>query len=384
MIQRIFHPIGQGAFYSERHDDFNIVYDCGTHYENRSDTYYDKVVRQSFTRSDVIDILFISHFDYDHVSKIEVLKNHVKQIKHVILPLLHDEEKILISNFYRNLDFDVSLLITDPEQFFGDKCRVIYVNSSNDDNSDINNSPTDIENIIPNKINGKFTVASGRGLKIGKLQNWVFIPYNHEYTDRNTKLLEMLAAEELDCYKLQTDAKYTLDKIKKDLGLSKSKGGKIFQRIYDELDGEINQNSMLVYSGPSYKSTFPRIECFTSGYGYLSPFYFRHLIGSDNRMACVFTGDADLNITHIKDIYEGLWEYVGTIQISHHGDLKTFNENDLSDGRSYICPISFGKTNTYGHPSSLVIAKILSRHSYPIYVTEDPTSVLIQNFERRL
>lgn len=30
MIQRIFHPVGQGAFYSERHiqHDINIVYDC--------------------------------------------------------------------------------------------------------------------------------------------------------------------------------------------------------------------------------------------------------------------------------------------------------------------------------------------------------------------
>ena len=26
---RMFHSIGQGAFYSERHDGYNIVYDCG-------------------------------------------------------------------------------------------------------------------------------------------------------------------------------------------------------------------------------------------------------------------------------------------------------------------------------------------------------------------
>ena len=39
MIQRFFHPVGQGAFYSERHEyqgsDLNIVYDCGTEYMNR-------------------------------------------------------------------------------------------------------------------------------------------------------------------------------------------------------------------------------------------------------------------------------------------------------------------------------------------------------------
>jgi len=29
MISRIFYPIGQGAFYAERHKGFNVVYDCG-------------------------------------------------------------------------------------------------------------------------------------------------------------------------------------------------------------------------------------------------------------------------------------------------------------------------------------------------------------------
>ena len=34
VITRVFHPVGHGAFYSERHDvdgqKFNIVYDCGS------------------------------------------------------------------------------------------------------------------------------------------------------------------------------------------------------------------------------------------------------------------------------------------------------------------------------------------------------------------
>ena len=38
MIQRTFHPVGQGAYYSERHisNNINIVYDCGTEYKNRN------------------------------------------------------------------------------------------------------------------------------------------------------------------------------------------------------------------------------------------------------------------------------------------------------------------------------------------------------------
>ncbi len=94
MIQRIFHPIGQGAYYSERHDNYNIVYDCGN-WKNTKKA--DRVVENSFNKTDKINLLFISHFDIDHVNKINVLKSNFK-IEKVVLPLLHKEEKKLLSN----------------------------------------------------------------------------------------------------------------------------------------------------------------------------------------------------------------------------------------------------------------------------------------------
>ena len=382
MIQRIFHPIGQGAFYSERHDGFNIVYDCGTEYKNRSNPFYDKVVRQSFRETDVIDILFISHFDYDHVSKIEVLRNHVKEIRFVVLPLLHNNEKILISNIYRSLDLDLSQLVNDPEGFFGKECKVIHVKPSDEKGSESNDSQIEIEN-IPQDKDGKYRIDSQKKLTIGGLTDWVYIPYNHEYSARNTELLKLLKLEKIDIAKLQTDAKYTLDKITKDLRISKPRGGKKFQQVYDKLNGKINQNSMLVYSGPFYLQSNPNIESYYYGHSQLSPMVFHYLF-DDNRVACVFTGDADLNISPIQTIYAGLWQYVGTIQIPHHGDLKSFNSFEISDKRGYICPISYGNSNTYGHPSSLVIAEILSKHSLPIFVTEVSSTVFIQRIEHRL
>ena len=55
MVKRVFHPVGQGAFYSEHHDNFTVVYDCGA----TSKKLASKVVAQSFKQNDVIDILFI-------------------------------------------------------------------------------------------------------------------------------------------------------------------------------------------------------------------------------------------------------------------------------------------------------------------------------------
>ena len=55
---------------------------------------------------------------------------------------------------------------------------------------------------------------------------------------------------------------------------------------------------------------------------------------------------------------------MGTIQIPHHGDLTSFNKSILDD-KHYLCPISVGEYNSYGHPSSKVIADILSQDSHP-------------------
>lgn len=66
-VVRTFHPIGQGAFYSERYYDddkpgarHNIVFDCGV---IAGVVKARKVVSQSFTGNDVIDYLFLSHLD---------------------------------------------------------------------------------------------------------------------------------------------------------------------------------------------------------------------------------------------------------------------------------------------------------------------------------
>lgn len=75
-IIRTFHPIGQGAFYSERIDNFNMVYDCGS--VSESEKKQKKVISQSFSKNDDINVLVISHFDEDHINLIPILKETVR------------------------------------------------------------------------------------------------------------------------------------------------------------------------------------------------------------------------------------------------------------------------------------------------------------------
>ena len=373
MIERIFYPIGQGAFYSEKHNNFNIVYDCGNW---KNTKLADKVVKQAFLKDEVIDILFISHFDYDHINKISTLKEHTR-IKKVIMPLLHNDEKILLINFYRALNFQILTLIENPQEFFGEETQIITIEASENNENPISDNiePIDLDNLINTRI------KSGSILrKRFDTYEWVFIPFNYEYKNRNNKLENLLSKNGFDVDKLKTDPTYTINKV-----ISKRKK---LKDIYTKVGGNINQNSMLLYSGINHLHEDCEQETFSFDYVYR--YYtcddeFHHIRWhrmkeEGCRVSCIYTGDTDLNIVNIKSIYQNFWQSVGTIQIPHHGDIKSFDKSILDD-RYYWCPISVGEKNTYGHPSSTLISQIISQDSCPILVTENLSSGFIEHIK---
>jgi phosphoribosyl 1,2-cyclic phosphodiesterase len=105
-LERTFHPVGHGAFYTERfyndngNNVANIVFDCGC-YEGpgsgKSKPYFDKQI------NDIVDTifplcedktkiaaLFISHFHTDHINGIPRLLNNCK-VERIIMPKLTDD-----------------------------------------------------------------------------------------------------------------------------------------------------------------------------------------------------------------------------------------------------------------------------------------------------
>ena len=100
-IIRTFHPVGQGAFYSERffvngqsNARFNVVYDCGAGYGYV--TKAQKVVSQSFNTDDDIDYLFLSHLDYDHISLVRFLKQNVRRVKNIVMPFMYEDDIVFM------------------------------------------------------------------------------------------------------------------------------------------------------------------------------------------------------------------------------------------------------------------------------------------------
>lgn len=362
MIKRIFHPIGQGAFYSERHTscNINIVYDCGT--TNPSLPAKQRVVSQSFGKDDVIHILFISHFDKDHISLIDTLKKAVKRIERVVLPLLHDEQKIFLSNIYKALGQSrLAKLVSDPNDFFGRETKIIGVRPSSD--TEIGeSSPLNVLEINETRT----TISSGTPLTINGFNDWVYIPFNYDYENRNKQFLDELQKEGIDVGRLRAEPNYILEE--------KGKIKKVYKR--KEINGNINENSMFLYSGPSCKKIdihFWKMGCFydyyfRSHFDYCSCRCHHHT----HRVACLYTGDGDLNKVDIRKIYRRYWDLIGTIQIPHHGSGKSFKATPFDEG-GFLCPMSVGNKNSYGHPSPVVISELFLKRNFPILVTEDDT-----------
>ena len=176
-----------------------------------------------------------------------------------------------------------------------------------------------------------------------------------------------------DIEKLKKNPKYTIETT-----IYKRKK---IKDIYKKVSGNINQNSMLLYSRINRINSNCEMTklCFSrSKYCHVNFCCFYCLpIFEPHRVSCIYTGDTDLNIVKIKSIFKNFWESVGTIQIPHHGDIKNFDKSVLDD-KYYLCPISVGEKNSYGHPSFKLIAEILGKDSYPILVTETATSGFIE------
>ena len=372
MIQRTFHPVGQGAYYSERHisNNINIVYDCGTEYKNRNNKGIKSVVHQSFSKDEIIDILFISHFDFDHISLIDELMNTVKEVKNVVIPLLSSKQVNLLSNLYEALQApNLVKLVTSPRIFFGNKTRIVKVERSSERPNESQES-TNLSNSVQD-----LNISSGTPLIINGFQDWVFVPYNYKFPERSKEFLDKLNEE---AYKKMIDVEGLKDDPK---CVFKAKKTKELREIYKSISGGINQNSMFLYSGPKSSEHNLYMSYWNGKCCHCDIHWcnccFRQLHFKSHRVACLYTGDGDLNKVDVENICRGYSGMIGTIQIPHHGSSPSFNEKVLTD-EYFLCPISVGKNNSYGHPSAKVLGQILSHESYPILVTEDVDSTFIE------
>ena len=78
--RRFIYPVGQGGFSVERLEDFVVVFDCGS---VSSPQVVEKWINELQKRTNHVNVLFISHFDNDHVNSIRYLLSKIKVLKAV-------------------------------------------------------------------------------------------------------------------------------------------------------------------------------------------------------------------------------------------------------------------------------------------------------------
>jgi hypothetical protein len=234
------------------------------------------------------------------------------------------------------------------------------------------NSPRD-SNVIIIKPNGErvdaelgnsVNIPSGAQIFVPRY-SWCYIPHNHEYRKRHEALAnELNKRTNIDQTRLG-EASYIGEKSKE------------LNEVYRSLEaaqcGNINENSMLVYSGP-----WQRHRGITRGWRELTWDDCKFNCSFEDRPACIYSGDSDFNKVKINEVYKRIWENVGMVQIPHHGSARSFSAEFLDESnRSYLCPMSTGRQ--YRHPSSHVLKEILVKHSLPLIVDECLCSKVTQH-----
>lgn len=325
VLKRTFHPVGQGAFFTEQFYDtvagsvlYNVVYDCGS-LTARNKTHMERTIRNCFYEKKEIDVLFLSHFDDDHVNYVKHLfeKGHLDGTR-VFIPLLFEENWLRIEAYYKNYEFIQSL-----SSLSKGKTKIISVDLS---------SETDVENVNERRIRSieeldGGTISSGTKLR-PNLNNsgiiWYYVPFNIQYHSLINDFKNKLQANNLHFERLN-DPSYVNDKTKelrsiyKQLG-KRPKGGT-----------SINFNSLLVMSYPK-----DRERCSLAGLFRWRWYRRWHIVGKNYPGSCLYTGDTSANedvvwnrIVRMINRCLGCDERVHLLQIPHHGSKNSFDDKLL-------------------------------------------------------
>ncbi len=94
---RFICPVGQGGLSIERIDDYVVVYDCGSISSPKMAEY---CIDHLAHHTNHVNLLFISHFDKDHVNTLRYLLSSVK-VMCAVTPMIPDEMKWCY-NIYTN------------------------------------------------------------------------------------------------------------------------------------------------------------------------------------------------------------------------------------------------------------------------------------------
>ena len=288
IFKRILHPVGQGAFFTEQFFDengaaiLNVVYDCG---ELRSTKHLDREIENTLNPTDkaeVIDVMFISHLDEDHINGIDQLINigSLTDKSVIILPLnyplvikmLLQVDRYFFSGQFSGGATDILL------RLYATGAKILGIDNNTE--AIVNNSVI-IEDL--RTMNDGDVIRSLQPLKFQEL--WYYIPFNTILdNDRYGKFIDALNKSNL-CKRQLTNAIYVQEHLSELIeiysGLPKG--------IRNVTAINVNSLNVFSYSANNIEDRGVWINYFGSDAWYLGAWHDDLVYRS--RCSCLYTGD---------------------------------------------------------------------------------------------
>ncbi len=378
---RTIHPVGQGAFYTERfyidlNNIYTIIYDCGssTQFSGRGQLI-DSEITQTFDEGENITAIFISHFHNDHINGIKKLLEYCN-VKYVFLPVLTNESKLLLMAYENSKE--ILMFINNPSKYITDikpETKVIFIEEENIEEQ--NNHKDTIEQSKENFYLDEDCRETNKHIKSGTKITafylkglWEYIPYNLKYNDLYNKIKGEYSKSGLS---IPNDALINIDSV----NLWEAKN--IFNNVIKS--NKRNINSMVLYSGSVIPQKWNCNAIINYNFNCILNYYFDRYYNKHIKTGCLYLGDYDLTekdaFKLLKKKYCCVENNISLVQVPHHGSKHNFDERICSEFADLkIFFISAGEKNKYRHPSCTVIEKIYYLHNCVCLVTENKSSAI--------
>ncbi|WP_338977746.1 MBL fold metallo-hydrolase [Fusobacterium polymorphum] len=358
MITRLILPVGQGAFYVEKFKNGkSIIYDCGSIGNIEK---IDNLIKECFDKNEVIEAIFISHLDEDHMNGVGKLLEKCK-VKRICFPLITEEMKqtlkikIMIEERIGNSYSEfVKEFIEDPEAAIKKIQKDIEIElieilpSDEQDTVEENNKKIDEEEAKNKKIK-RIKKKSGEDIakKIKDLENkWELIPYNFKQKTRIKEFEEKLEGE--------FGKKISLEKVEEIWRKNEDESREKIKKAYKGIKGGLNTNSMTLFSGVRQVGTHIQDSSYI-------------------KVGCLYTGDYEAKgnskLKRLEEAYKEYWAWIGMIQVPHHGSARNCNDALISKRAVYF--LSAGEKNSYKHPSPEVVRNIRFKYNNNLYIVTE-------------
>lgn len=378
------------------------VFDCGTVTGNANERNERICAEMNWLSHSTnrIDVLYISHFDEDHVNGLPLLVPRFKPRK-IVIPAVTAAERLMRIVATRNADELLQVseetwnLVVDPISHLGnmagDETEIIPLEPRMDagvDSSDLRvppgRSPDDAPMVtLPTKKNfGQGVVWSSMGEAVWILRPWVQPPVQL----RTNVFITALG------YPDEKTFNNSLPSLLENIEVERGKIRAAYEKAVARKTDLLNFTSLCLYSGPPPSLNFEADskECKECG------FWFAPIEGGcmtrssrglirvcSRKPGWISTGDATLKprsaLGRFTGAFKDVFGITGQVTLPHHGSRNNIRSEMIEAlPEETIWIASSGSTNTYRHPSHEVLHMLASSGRQIVLVNESPNSRVVK------